>query len=42
MLRGVRKLAPATVLAVEPDGRRTSVRYWEAPHTRAPERADWT
>jgi asparagine synthase (glutamine-hydrolysing) len=29
MLRGVRKLPPATVLIVEPDGRRREVRYWE-------------
>src|SRR5439155_1388297 len=29
ILRGVRKLAPATLLVVEPDGARREVRYWE-------------
>jgi asparagine synthase (glutamine-hydrolysing) len=28
LLRGVRKLAPATILVVEPDGRRHERRYW--------------
>ncbi len=30
MLKGVRKLQPATILAIEPDGRRTEARYWSA------------
>src|SRR5215212_8285702 len=33
ILAGVRKLAPATVLTVEPDGRRRSRVYWDPPHT---------
>src|SRR4051812_29886188 len=34
MLRGVRKLAPATVLVVEPDGTRRETRYWEPRYER--------
>jgi asparagine synthase (glutamine-hydrolysing) len=41
MLKGVRKLAPATILAIEPDGRRTEQRYWSADHSRLPEQAGW-
>ena len=41
ILRGVGKLAPATVLTVEPDGRRTERRYWDPPFERDPERAGW-
>jgi asparagine synthase (glutamine-hydrolysing) len=46
ILRGVRKLAPATLLVVEPDGRRREVRYWDPPYTRRAEQAqmdahDW-
>jgi asparagine synthase (glutamine-hydrolysing) len=41
ILRGVRKLPPATTLAVEPDGRRTEVEYWRPDFTRDPARADW-
>ena len=29
LLRGVRKLAPATVLSIEPDGKRHEHRYWQ-------------
>ncbi len=29
ILRGVRKLAPATILEIEPDGRRREHRYWD-------------
>jgi len=36
ILAGVRKLAPATVLVVEPDGRRRERVYWNPPHTRPP------
>jgi asparagine synthase (glutamine-hydrolysing) len=32
ILRGVRKLAPATLLAVEPDGRRVETRFWDPPY----------
>jgi asparagine synthase (glutamine-hydrolysing) len=42
ILAGVRKLPPATVLTVEPDGRRRSTVYWDPPFARDPERADWT
>jgi asparagine synthase (glutamine-hydrolysing) len=37
VLKGVRKLPPATVLVIEPDGTRTEKRYWDPPHTRLPE-----
>ncbi len=36
VLRGVRKLPPATVLVVEPDGTRTETRYWDPPYARLP------
>ena len=42
ILRGVRKLPPATVLVVEPDGRRRERRWWDPPFTRDPARADWS
>jgi asparagine synthase (glutamine-hydrolysing) len=42
ILRGVRKLPPATTLAVEPDGRRTEVEYWRPDFTRDPDRAGWS
>ncbi len=42
ILRGVRKLPPATTLAVEPDGRRHETTYWRAEFTRRPEHADWS
>jgi len=42
ILRGVRKLAPATVLVVEPDGTRRERRWWDPPFDRDPARADWT
>jgi len=46
ILNGVRKLAPATVRVVEPDGTATDHRYWEPSFTRDPERSglderDW-
>ncbi|HEX5366092.1 MAG TPA: N-acetylglutaminylglutamine amidotransferase [Acidimicrobiales bacterium] len=41
ILRGVRKLAPATVLVVEPDGRRHERTYWQARFTRRPEHRAW-
>src|SRR5215208_776851 len=37
ILAGVRKLAPATVLVVEPDGRRRERVYWDPPHARPSE-----
>jgi asparagine synthase (glutamine-hydrolysing) len=42
ILRGVAKLPPATLLVVEPDGRRRERRYWDPPFERDPARADWT
>jgi asparagine synthase (glutamine-hydrolysing) len=46
ILEGVRKLAPATVLVVEPDGRRHQRTYWAPAYQRRPEHAgmsprDW-
>jgi asparagine synthase (glutamine-hydrolysing) len=41
MVAGVRKLAPATLLSIEPDGRRTEERYWTAGYGRRPGEADW-
>ena len=42
ILAGVRKLDPATLLAIEPDGRRTATRYWQASFERDPDRAGWS
>lgn len=42
ILRGVTKLPPASLLAIEPDGTRTMTTYWEPDFTRRAERADWT
>ncbi len=42
ILTGVTKLAPATVLVVEPDGARRTHRYWQAPHERRGEHAGMT
>jgi asparagine synthase (glutamine-hydrolysing) len=41
ILRGVTKLPPATLLVVEPDGRRRERRWWDPPFTRDPDKADW-
>ena len=41
ILKGVRKLAPATVMTVDRDGRQTSETYWRAEFVRRPERGDW-
>ncbi len=46
ILSGIRKLPPATVRVVEPDGRATDEVYWSPPHSRDPGRAglstvDW-
>src|SRR4051794_22317865 len=40
ILRGVRKLPPATLLVVEPDGARREVRYWEPRYERNPDDHD--
>ncbi|MEU3346474.1 N-acetylglutaminylglutamine amidotransferase [Streptomyces sp. NPDC006700] len=47
ILNGVRKLPPATVRVVEPDGTYRDHRYWQPEYTRRPEYAslsdeDWT
>nr|WP_090281010.1 N-acetylglutaminylglutamine amidotransferase [Mycolicibacterium komanii] len=42
ILRGVSKVPPASLIAIEPDGRRTTRTYWEPDFTRADERADWS
>ena len=42
ILKGVRKLSPATVMVIESDGRRASETYWRASFTRHEEFADWT
>lgn len=38
---GIRKLAPATVRLIEPDGRSTEHRYWTPEFTPHADRADW-
>jgi asparagine synthase (glutamine-hydrolysing) len=40
ILAGVRKLPPATVRIIEPDGRSSDVRYWEPDFSRDPARAE--
>jgi len=42
ILRGVTKLPPAMLMAIEPDGRRTMTTYWEPDFTRREERAEWS
>lgn len=42
MLRGVRKLPPATVRVIEADGRSHDRVYWAATFGRHPDRADWS
>ncbi|MEN4479352.1 N-acetylglutaminylglutamine amidotransferase [Mycolicibacterium cosmeticum] len=42
ILRGVRKLAPGTVMRIEPDGRRVERTYWNPVFERVPERASWS
>jgi asparagine synthase (glutamine-hydrolysing) len=42
ILRGVRKVPPATIIAIEPDGRRTTTTYWEPDFTRHDDRAGWS
>jgi asparagine synthase (glutamine-hydrolysing) len=42
ILRGVTKVSPASLVAIEPDGRRTTTTYWEPDFTRREERADWS
>jgi asparagine synthase (glutamine-hydrolysing) len=42
IINGVRKLPPATTLAIEADGRREQVEFWRPDFTRDPDRADWS
>ena len=42
ILAGVRKLPPATVRVVEPDGTSTDTVYWSAPAERNPAQASWS
>ena len=42
ILRGVRKVPPASLVAIEPDGRRITTTYWEPDFTRHDDRAGWS
>src|ERR1700742_4048667 len=42
ILRGVTKVPPASLVAIEPDGRTTTTTYWEPDFTRRNDRADWS
>ncbi len=42
ILKGIRKLPPATVRTVEPDGRSSDWLYWEPEFSRDPAQAGWT
>ena len=42
ILKGVRKVPPATTISIEPDGQRKAIEYWRPNFTRDPDRADWT
>ena len=42
ILRGVTKVPPASLVAIEPDGRTTTTTYWEPDFTRRDDRADWS
>jgi len=42
ILRGVSKVPPASLVAIEPDGRLTTTTYWEPDFTRNADRADWS
>lgn len=42
MFAGVRKLPPATIRVVQPDGTATETRYWEPRFEPSPARASWT
>uniref|UniRef100_A0A5Q5BIW9 asparagine synthase (glutamine-hydrolyzing) n=3 Tax=unclassified Mycobacterium TaxID=2642494 RepID=A0A5Q5BIW9_MYCSS len=42
ILRGVKKVPPASLVAIEPDGRRTTTTYWTPDFTRHADRADWS
>jgi len=42
ILRGVSKVPPASLFAIEPDGRTNTVTYWEPDFCRRDDRADWS
>jgi asparagine synthase (glutamine-hydrolysing) len=42
ILAGVTKVPPASLVAIEPDGRRTTTTYWEPDFTRREEQAGWS
>jgi asparagine synthase (glutamine-hydrolysing) len=42
ILRGVSKIPPATLVAIEPDGRRTTTTYWAPDFSRNDDRKDWS
>lgn len=42
ILRGVSKVPPASLVALEPDGKRTVTTYWAPDFTRHQDRADWS
>ncbi|HWS94240.1 MAG TPA: N-acetylglutaminylglutamine amidotransferase [Mycobacterium sp.] len=42
ILRGVRKVPPASLIAIEPDGRRTTTTYWTPEFGRQQDRSDWS
>jgi len=42
LLRGVRKLPPATVRVYEPEGKAHDRLYWDPGFSRAPDRLDWS
>jgi asparagine synthase (glutamine-hydrolysing) len=42
ILQGIRKLPPATVRVIEPDGTSREHRYWSPPYTRDPAKASWS
>jgi asparagine synthase (glutamine-hydrolysing) len=42
ILRGVTKVPPASLVAIEPDGRRATTTYWAPDFTRRADRADWS
>lgn len=42
ILRGISKVPPASLVAIEPDGTRTTTTYWKPDFTRAEERSGWS
>ncbi|CAN5491931.1 N-acetylglutaminylglutamine amidotransferase [soil metagenome] len=42
ILRGVTKVRPGSLVAIEPDGRRTETIYWAPDFSRTEDRSDWS